>query len=66
MTGATSRLLASGESGRVRTIGPRDDREAGNRTGSSLSASNSLYQRFQMQLRNCAMNPMPPHVVSVL
>jgi hypothetical protein len=66
ITGAAARLLASGEAGRVRTIGPRDDREAANRVGSSLAASNDLYQRFQFQLRNAAMAPMPPHVVSVL
>ena len=66
ITGAAARLLASGEAGRVRTIGPRDDREAANRVGSSLSTSNALYQRFQFQLRNAAMPPMPPHVVSVL
>ena len=66
ITGAAARLLASGEAGRVRTLGPRDDREAANRIGSSLSASNALYQRFQYQLRNAAMPPMPPHVVSVI
>lgn len=66
ITGTAARLLASGEAGRVRTIGPRDDREAGNRVGSSLNASNTLYQRFQFQLRNAAMAPLPPHVVSVI
>lgn len=67
VTGTCARLLASGEIGRVRgDMGPRDDREAANRVGSSLSASNALYQRFQFQLRNAAMPPLPPHVVSVM
>lgn len=66
ITGAASRLLASGETGRVRTdVGARDDREAAVRAGSSLTVSNSLYQRFQMQLRNAAMPPLPKHLVSV-
>lgn len=67
ITGVAARLLASGEVGRVRSdVGARDDREAANRAGSSMSASTAMYQRFQFQLRNAAMPPLPPHLVSVM
>jgi hypothetical protein len=67
ITGVCARLLASSEVGQVRgDVGPRDDRDSARRAGASLSASNALYQRFQFQLRNAAMAPLPPHVVSVM
>lgn len=60
---AASFLLASGEAGRVRVdTGAVDDREQANRVGSSMTAANSLYQRFLRMLENAAMPPMPPHV----
>lgn len=63
---AAQYLLASGEAGRLRVdTGVIDDREQANRTGSSMSASNSLFQRFQMRLREAGMAPMPRHVVAV-
>lgn len=63
---AAQQLLMSGEAGRVRNdTGPLDNREAANKTGSSASASNAVYQRWAQKLRSAAMPPMPPHVVSV-
>lgn len=60
--GASSYLLASGEAGRVRAdTGLIDAREQANRTGSSLSASNSLYQRYRSQLATAAMPRLPIH-----
>lgn len=59
-------LLASGEAGRVRVdTGAIDDREQANRVGSSMQASNSLFQRFQIRLREAGLPPMPKHVVAV-
>lgn len=64
---ATSVMLASGEAGRVRQdIGSIDQREQANRVGASMSASDKLLQRFQLQLRAASMPPMPKHVVSLL
>lgn len=58
-------LLSSGEAGRVRVdTGVIDDREQANRVGSSMTAANSLFQRFQIRLRDAGMPPMPRHVVS--
>lgn len=66
-TFAAQYLLASGEARRAREdTGARDDRENANRPGSALAVSNTLYQRFQIQLRQSAMPPIPPHVVSVI
>lgn len=60
-------LLMSGEANRSRhDVGPRDDREAANRSGSSSSVSNAVYQRWAQKLRSAAMPPLPPHVVSVM
>ena len=60
-------LLASGEARRVRDdIGIRDDRENANRTGSSISASNLILQRFQRRLMDAGLPPMPKHITSVL
>lgn len=64
---AASELLASGEAGRVRQdTGARDQRESANRTGSSLSLSNSLYGRWRAKLLNQPMPSLPPHVISVI
>lgn len=61
--GAASYLLASGEAGRVRAdVLATDDREAANRTGSSMSAANALYNRFLRMVANGAPGPLPPHV----
>lgn len=61
--GAASYLLASGEAGRVRAdTGLVDQREQANRTGSALSVSNSLYQRFRSQLNNNLMPRLPIHL----
>jgi hypothetical protein len=64
---AASVLLASGEAGRVRaeTGASIDQREQANRAGSSMSAANSLLQRFRLQLDRAAMPPMPKHVKPV-
>lgn len=63
---AAQQLLMSGEAGRVRQdVGPRDDREAANRAGSSSAAAGAVYQRWAQKLRSSAMPPMPPHVVAV-
>lgn len=60
-------LLASGEAGRVRVdTGVIDDREQANRVGSSMTAANSLFQRFQIRLRDAGMPPMPRHVVPTI
>jgi hypothetical protein len=65
--GAASRLLTSGEAYRSRQdTGARDDREAANRPGSSLTLANQLERRFEKDLARAAMPPMPKHVVSVL
>lgn len=65
--GAASRLLGSGEAGRARMdVGVRDDREAANRPGTSISLANQLERRFEKALLRAALPPMPPHVVSVL
>lgn len=62
--GAASRLLGSGEAGRLRQdTGSRDDREAANRPGGSISLANQLERRFEKALARAAMPPMPPHVV---
>ena len=64
---ATAQLLMSGEAGRVRqALGPRDDREAANRVGSSMSAGLQLYNRFLRELASCAMPPLPKHVKPVI
>lgn len=64
---ASQYLLASGESGRVRVdTGAIDNREQANRVGASMQASNTLFQRFQLRLRDAGMPPMPPHVVAVI
>lgn len=60
-------LTASGEAMRVRQdTGPNDDREAANRPGSSISLSNSLYQRAFTRLQQSAMPPMPKHSIVAL
>jgi hypothetical protein len=62
---ACGRLLASGESRRVRNDAfPIDQREQANRTGSSTAAGNDLYRRFVLRLQNAAMPPLPRHVVA--
>lgn len=64
---AAQHLLTSGEARRVREdTGARDARENANRTGSSMNAANSLYQRFQLRLRDAGMPPMPKNVVAVV
>jgi hypothetical protein len=64
---AASYLTASGEAGRVRTdTGAIDNREQANRVGSSMSASNYLFQRAQKRLVDAALPPMPKHVKAVL
>lgn len=66
-TFAAQYLLASGEARRTREdTGARDDRENANRPGSAMAVSNTLYQRFQIQIRQAAMPPIPPHIVSVI
>lgn len=63
VTGAGEFLLSSGEARRVRVdTGATDNREQGNRTGSSMQASNALLSRFERQLLRKAMPPMPRHV----
>lgn len=58
-------LLASGEAGRVSVdTGVIDEREQANRTGSSMQAANSLFQRFQLRLRDSGLPPMPKHVIA--
>jgi hypothetical protein len=61
-------LLASGEARRVRADSgqPLDARENANRAGSSMAASNALFQRFRIALSAAAMPAMPPHVVPVI
>lgn len=64
---ASQFLLASGEARRVREdTGARDDREQANRTGSSMSAAQSLLQRYQMRLMQAAMPPLPKNIKSVI
>jgi hypothetical protein len=64
---AVAYLTASGEAGRVRVdTGAIDDREQANRVGSSMSASNYLFQRAQKRLVDAALPPMPKHVKAVL
>lgn len=64
--GAAVTLLGSGEAGRVRQdTGARDDREAANRTGSSISLANQLERRFEKDLSRVSMPPMPKNIVSV-
>lgn len=65
--GAASRLLGSGEAGRARfDVGVRDDREAANRSGSSISVANHVERRFEKALARAAMPPLPTNIVSVL
>jgi hypothetical protein len=60
--GSCSYLTASGEAGRLRAdTGLVDSREQSNKTGSGLSMSNSLYQRFREQLNHNIMPRMPVH-----
>jgi hypothetical protein len=64
---AAQYLLASGEAGRVRVdTGVIDNREQANRVGSSMQAANTLFQRFQLRLRDAGMPPMPVHVIPTL
>lgn len=64
---AASYLLGSGEAGRVRVDrGATDSREQANVVGSSMRASQQLYQRFLQRRQDAAMAPLPRHVVSVL
>jgi hypothetical protein len=58
---AAQRLLMSGEAGRVRVSGPRDDREAATRVGSSAQVAGQLLQRFQMRMAQQPMPPLPRH-----
>jgi len=62
VVGAASYLLMSGEAGRVRvdTLAT-DDREQANRVGSSMSASQNLYQRFRQMVSQAALPPLPRH-----
>jgi hypothetical protein len=63
---ASAFLLAAGEAGRVRAdTGAVDNREQANRTGSSMSASNALYQRALTRLSQAAMPPLPKHCKAV-
>lgn len=65
--GAASRLLGSGEAGRTRfDVGARDDREAANRPGTSISLANHVERRFEKALLRAAMPPLPTNVTSVL
>jgi hypothetical protein len=60
--GAASLLLASGEAGRVRVdTGVQDAREQANRSGSSMAASNALYNRFRRMVGGAAMRPILQH-----
>lgn len=64
--GAAVTLLGSGEAGRTRfDAGARDDREAANRPGSSISLANQLERRFEKDLARVSMPPMPKNLVSV-
>ena len=55
-----SHLITSGEADRVRQdVAVLDQRENANRTGSSMSASNALYNRFPKRLNDSAMAPSP-------
>lgn len=64
--GAAVALLGSGEAGRSRfDVGARDDREAANRPGSSISLANQLERRFEKDLSRVSMPPMPKNLVSV-
>lgn len=60
---AAQHLLVSGEAGRVRSDTQAiDSREQANRVGSSMSAANGVWQRFQVLLQQAAMAPLPRHV----
>lgn len=62
-----SRLLASGEAGRLRVnTGAVDDREQAVRAGSSIQAGSAMLNRFLRSLAGAAMPPMPKHVQSVI
>lgn len=64
--GAAISLLGSGEAGRSRfDAGARDDREAANRPGGSISLANQLERRFEKDLSRVSMPPMPKNLVSV-
>lgn len=64
---AAQYLGASGELGRVRFgRGLNDQREQANRVGSSMTAANSVYTRFERARDAAAMPPMPRRTVSVL
>lgn len=64
---ASQYLLASGEARRVREdTGARDDREAANRIGGSMTAAQNILQRFQLRLSQSAMPPLPKNIKSVI
>lgn len=62
---AASRLMASGETARLRNDGGAiDQREAAWRPGSSMNAATQLEGRFLRRLAQVAMPPMKSHVVT--
>ena len=64
---ASAFLLAAGEAGRVRVdTGAIDNREQANRVGSSMTASNALYQRALTRLSQASMAPLPKHIKTVI
>ena len=64
---AASWLMASGEAGRVRVDrGATDQREQANVAGSSMRASQALFNRFLQRRSDAAMPPLPRHVKSVV
>lgn len=63
---AAQYLLASGEARRTREdTGARDDREASNRPGTAMAASQAILQRFMMRLQQSAMPPLPKNIKAV-
>jgi hypothetical protein len=61
---AANTLLASGESGRVRSdAGAVDSREEANRVGASLNASRDWRQQFYLARSERAMPPITRHIV---
>lgn len=64
---AASMLTASGEAGRARQdVGARDDREAANKPGNSMSVATQLEARFLRRLATVNVPPMQPHIVTSL
>lgn len=64
---AAQYLLGAGEASRVREdTGVRDTKENANTVGSSLNASNAIYNRFVQRIMASGMPPMPKHVINTV